>query len=249
MSYQKVTGPLMANSHPGSYCGQDAYTDMFVTESNNGLLHRQWTGASEHGRSSRSIELYARSASRINRGGNEMDEPVMMGSQKQHSGITEDGTSTTLTAQEKERPIVGETIVRRLSPMECERLQNFPDNWTLIGEPVPKYDNDGNVIEVERFYIDENGKRKKVTDSARYKALGNSVALPYWEYLARRIASHYERPATMGGLFSGIGGFELAFLKCGAKPLWSSEIESFPIAVMKQHFGDAETKGDVYEFM
>lgn len=32
MSYQKVTGPLMANSHPGSYCGQDAYNNMLVTE-------------------------------------------------------------------------------------------------------------------------------------------------------------------------------------------------------------------------
>lgn len=32
MSYQKITGPLMANSHPGSYCGQDAYSDMLVTE-------------------------------------------------------------------------------------------------------------------------------------------------------------------------------------------------------------------------
>lgn len=34
MSYQKVTGPLMANSHPGSYCGQDAYSDMLVTDVN-----------------------------------------------------------------------------------------------------------------------------------------------------------------------------------------------------------------------
>jgi hypothetical protein len=32
MTYQKVTGPLMANSHPGSYCGQDAYSDMLVTD-------------------------------------------------------------------------------------------------------------------------------------------------------------------------------------------------------------------------
>ena len=32
MTYQKKTGPLMANSHPGSYSGQDAYNDMFVTE-------------------------------------------------------------------------------------------------------------------------------------------------------------------------------------------------------------------------
>lgn len=34
----KITGPLMANSHPGSYCGQDAYTDMFITEKENELL-------------------------------------------------------------------------------------------------------------------------------------------------------------------------------------------------------------------
>ena len=32
MTYQKTTGPLMANSHPGSYCGQDAYADMLITE-------------------------------------------------------------------------------------------------------------------------------------------------------------------------------------------------------------------------
>lgn len=32
MSYQRVTGPLMANSHPGSYCGQDAYNGMLVTD-------------------------------------------------------------------------------------------------------------------------------------------------------------------------------------------------------------------------
>lgn len=37
MSYQKTVGTLMANSHPGSYCGQDAYNDMFVTENKNGL--------------------------------------------------------------------------------------------------------------------------------------------------------------------------------------------------------------------
>ena len=38
MTYQKVTGSLMANSHPGSYCGQDAYNDMFVTEIADGIF-------------------------------------------------------------------------------------------------------------------------------------------------------------------------------------------------------------------
>ena len=35
VTYQKVTGPLMANSHPGSYCGQDAYSDMLIAGGTN----------------------------------------------------------------------------------------------------------------------------------------------------------------------------------------------------------------------
>jgi len=41
LSYQKVTGTLTANSHPGSYCGQDAYNDMFVTENKNDNFNKQ----------------------------------------------------------------------------------------------------------------------------------------------------------------------------------------------------------------
>lgn len=124
------------------------------------------------------------------------------------------------------------TAVRRLTPKECERLQGFPDNWTLIGEYDPTTQ--------ERYYIDTNGKRKKVTDSARYKALGNSIALPFWRYLARRIMAQYEHEVTMGSLFDGIGGFPLVFSQCGCKPVWASEIEEFPIAVTKEHFPEAE---------
>lgn len=157
-----------------------------------------------------------------------------------------------------------ETAVRRLTPVECERLQGFPDNWTLIGEPKEvevkdynnTYDEDGNVIakefvgthtEIEYYYTDENGKQKKVTDSARYKALGNTICLPFWEWMARRIASQYERQCTMGSLFDGISGFPLAFAKTGAFPVWSSEIEEFPIMVAKQHFGDDE-KGEIGDY-
>ena len=68
MSYQKITGTLMANSHPGSYCGQDAYNNMFVTENRNDLLHRQWTNKSDDERQGRGIELYARSASNFEGG-------------------------------------------------------------------------------------------------------------------------------------------------------------------------------------
>lgn len=113
--------------------------------------------------------------------------------------------------------------VRRLTPLECERLQGFPDGWTSIGE-----------------WTDSKGKTHKKSDAPRYKALGNSIALPFWQYLARRICAQYERDITMGSLFDGIGGFPLVFEKCGAKAVWASEIEEFPIAVTKKHFPDNE---------
>lgn len=113
-----------------------------------------------------------------------------------------------------------ETAVRRLTPTECERLQGFPDGWTDIGE-----------------WTDTKGKvHKESADSARYKALGNSVAIPFWKVLARRICAMYDRDITMGSLFDGIGGFPLVFEQCGAKAVWASEIEEFPIAVTKRRF-------------
>ena len=150
-------------------------------------------------------------------------EPTIMSDRKGHNSITEDGTATTLTAQEKERPLVGTSIVRRLTPLECERLQGFPDGWTDIGD-----------------WTDSNGKKHKEADSPRYKALGNSIALPFWQFLARRICAQYERNITMGSLFDGIGGFPLVFERCGAKAVWASEIEEFPIAVTKLHFPEDE---------
>lgn len=114
-------------------------------------------------------------------------------------------------------------VVRRLTPMECERLQGYPDGWTDIGE-----------------WVDSKGKRHKDADSPRYKALGNSIALPFWNFLAKRISAQYLRPVTMGSLFDGIGGFPLVFERHNGKGTarWASEIEEFPIAVTKLRFGE-----------
>lgn len=149
------------------------------------------------------------------------EEPIMMSDRKGHNGITEDGKATTLNAQEKEKPIIGTSIVRRLTPMECERLQGFPDRWTDIGE-----------------WTDSKGKKHKEGDSPRYKALGNSIATPFWFWLLRRISAQYERPATLGSLFDGIGGFPYCWERCNGPgtAVWASEIEEFPIAVTKMHF-------------
>lgn len=118
-----------------------------------------------------------------------------------------------------------DTIVRRLTPLECERLQGFPDGWTDIGD-----------------WTDSKGKRHKAADSPRYKALGNSIATPFWFYLLRRIAAQYERSATLGSLFDGIGGFPYCWEMCNGKgtAIWASEIEEFPIAVTKIRFPEEE---------
>ena len=114
-------------------------------------------------------------------------------------------------------------VARRLTPMECERLQGFPDHWTDIGE-----------------WTDEKGKKHKDADSPRYKALGNSIALPFWEWMLRRMARYLPEDATLGSLFDGIGGFPLCFERIHGKGTarWASEIEQFPIAVTKKWFGE-----------
>ncbi|MEE0408411.1 MAG: DNA cytosine methyltransferase [Oscillospiraceae bacterium] len=117
-------------------------------------------------------------------------------------------------------------VVRRLTPMECERLQGFPDGWTDIGE-----------------WTDEKGKKHKDADSPRYKALGNSIALPFWDWMLRRMARYLPEDATLGSLFDGISGFNVCWARIhGAECCrWSSEIEQFPIAVVKKHFGDEKS--------
>lgn len=207
----------MANSHPGSYCGQDAYSDMLVTEKKHDLYDSQ-TGLSYKGNVGYGVFF----------DGDGLERPAG----NYEGGDEMDGVNT---------------VVRRLTPLECERLQGYPDEWSLIGEP----EENTKTGEIEYFYTDTNGKRKRVSDSARYKALGNSIALPFWQWLARRIVAQYEHEVTMGSLFDGISGFPLVFKRSGATPVWSSEIEEFPIAVAKQHFGDedAGTKGDIGEYL
>ncbi|WP_038276023.1 DNA cytosine methyltransferase [Ruminiclostridium papyrosolvens] len=125
ITYQKVTGPLMANSHPGSYTGQDAYNDMFVT-SIDCINHKE------------NMEVSGTLCSK-NKPGYSLNyqNPVRVG-----------------------------YSVRRLTPLECERLQDYPDGWTDI---------------------------PGASDSARYKALGNSVAVCCPEYVLEGIKEVIDR--------------------------------------------------------
>lgn len=137
--------------------------------------------------------------------------------------ISNDGVNSTLTSKGPSAVCIG--TVRRLTPLECERLQGFPDGWTDIGD-----------------YIDTNGKKRKTSDSARYKALGNSIALPSWVWVLERLSYCCGADRTMASLFDGIGGFPLIWEAINGQGtcLWASEIEEFPIAVTKYHFTETE---------
>ena len=150
--------------------------------------------------------------------------------QTEKSGTLGTGNDQTLRAkancayrEDTETYPVQNMVARRLTPLEWERLQGYPDGWTNIGK-----------------WIDSSGKKHRSSDNGRYKALGNSIALPFWFWLLRRISAQYERPATLGSLFDGIGGFPLCWERCNGKgtALWASEIEEFPMAVTKKRFGE-----------
>jgi site-specific DNA-cytosine methylase len=61
--------------------------------------------------------------------------------------------------------VMHNTVVRRLTPVECERLQGFPDNYTNIPW----------------------GKKDTTPDGRRYKALGNSMAVPVMQWIGKRM--------------------------------------------------------------
>lgn len=113
-------------------------------------------------------------------------------------------------------------VVRRLTPLECTRLQGYPDGWVCIGD-----------------WTDGKGRVRKEADAPKYKALGNSIALPFWRWMFGRMAAYLPEGATLGSLFDGIGGFPLCWESIHGKrtAIWASEIEPFAIAVTKHHFG------------
>lgn len=87
-------------------------------------------------------------------------------------GIREDVSFSLLTSSP--HCVAYQYIVRRLTPRECERLQGFPDDWTLVswkGKPA-----------------------EECPDSHRYRAVGNSMAVPVMRYIGHRIQIVERRP-------------------------------------------------------
>lgn len=218
LTYQKTTGTLSPGAHAGSYNGQDAYNDMLIVSSE---IHPALRAKANDPYRTDMAAYVASVDCRNFRESGEINGTL----QAKESG----GQSLNLNNTVRQN-----MVVRRLTPLECERLQGFPDHWTDLGE-----------------WTDSKGKRHKDADSPRYKALGNSIALPPWKWLLKRLCGNYERDATMASLFDGIGGFPLIWEQLNGRGtcLWASEIEEFPIAVTKRRFGTVEEPGDMGRFL
>jgi site-specific DNA-cytosine methylase len=113
-------------------------------------------------------------------------------------------------------------VVRRLTPVETERLMGLLDGYAEWG-------------------INKKGVKVYGSDSARYKAIGNSMVRQCANHPIQGIKQIFDAEGrtdiTLGSLFDGIGVFPLVAVENGIRPVWASEIEPYPIAVSRRHFG------------
>jgi DNA (cytosine-5)-methyltransferase 1 len=195
---QRTVGTLCADSHPGAYSGQDAYTGRLIPSpafSLQGAGHTsqnsQGSGWNEevsftlnrldvhgvvqpvyemHGQDSRVRELgdvcTTVSATYGTGGGNVPVTIQPIGFDVYNQALTGDIAKTIDTGRDYSRVpnVLQHMAVRRLTAVECERLQGFPDNYTDI-----------------------KSKNKPTPDGPRYKALGNSMAVPVMRWIGERI--------------------------------------------------------------
>ena len=89
-----------------------------------------------------------------------------------YSGDSDEKTFTISTTQDQQ--LFNNMAVRRLTPVECERLQGFPDEYTKIPYRNKPADN--------------------CPDGPRYKALGNSWAVPVVRWIGERISNYLDNP-------------------------------------------------------
>ncbi|AWY03276.1 DNA-cytosine methylase [Pasteurella phage Pm86] len=107
--------------------------------------------------------------------GNTINRSHNVGGNGNGNGFDESGVSYTLTSTDV-HAISTESIVRKLTPRECERLQGFPDDYTKI--PY------------------RNKSADECPDSPRYKAIGNSMAVPVMKWIGLRLINYINQYST-----------------------------------------------------
>jgi DNA (cytosine-5)-methyltransferase 1 len=167
----EIVGTLCADSHPGSYAGQDAYTGRLIPAPAPPIVidraaFNQGEGALYPPR----IEESETMSALVARGPHAVGKPEPIAFHPTQDPISSIGIMHALGtgggAGCATAAIATALAVRRLTPRECERLQGFPDDWTAV--PY---------------------RGKPAADGPRYKAIGNSMAVPVMRWIAERIAA------------------------------------------------------------
>jgi DNA (cytosine-5)-methyltransferase 1 len=170
---QEIVGTLCADSHPGGYSGQDAYRGRLVPTSTyaiqgsmigrNDNAGPQGDGVNEElCFTQNTIDRHA-VVYNIAPGKGELKDDIHV--TDAHISKTIDASGSNPAMHQGGAAIVQTMAVRRLTPVECERLQGFPDNYTNIPWR----------------------KAAESPDGPRYKALGNSWAVPVVAWIGKRI--------------------------------------------------------------
>lgn len=181
------------------------------------------------------------------------------------NGVATSGPKV-IQAGEKGSP---DWIVRRLIPLECGRLQGFPDGWAEIA-PLTSPLEFPFWREVYARDCEIKGKRpsRKIVQggstesdkalmrwhdglhsmAAEYAMWGNGMALPNALFFVKNAFRELGKPAEdvkLGSLFDGSGTMPLCAVMCGGRAVWASEVEPYPIAVTRTHLPHMKHLGSV----
>lgn len=180
---QRVAGSICADSHPGSYTGQDAYTGRLIPltkpkeDTRPIVIDRAAFNQGENAQYNPHIAHTETMDTIIAKGPHAVSIPIntmTLGGRPDEAnnvrmgiGIGQPGDPQYTITSAHPHAVANDMAVRRLTPRETERLQGFPDDWTLIpwkGKPA-----------------------SECPDGPRYKAVGNSWAVPCARYIGERI--------------------------------------------------------------
>lgn len=146
-------------------CGERASTIMSKADYNPKVVYKQGFGADSNMKESDIVPPLKASDCKY---GDTTPFIVQGNQRKEYLEKDETGAiQSSMTGNQVSRVLTPESRIRRLTPLECERLQGFPDNWTSEG-----------IM---------NGKLVKISDTQRYKVCGNSVTVDIIHEIAKRL--------------------------------------------------------------
>lgn len=205
--YPSQTGSLCANSHPGSYTGQDAYNDMLpvIKEEQRYIVRR----------------LTPTECSRLQGLPDDWCNPPPEIVEPDKAGWVKSALNKILKLVFKKVDCSSHIA----SKSDVDWWKPICDEWAKINGKQPKSE-----LQIAKWLT------TPISESAQYQMYGNGIALPQWVWTLGRIIETYgEHKPTMASLFDGTGSFPLIWnsILGGAYTVWSSEVNPDAVRVSK----------------